>query len=62
VRFRGPLGDDTTDDRIISLEYELDPADPTPLPVDPARGSAGGGLGERGSAEGATACRNRHIA
>ena len=25
-------------------------------------GSAGGGFGERGSAEGATACRNRHIA
>jgi|SRR5580704_16516383 hypothetical protein len=23
-------------DRIISLKYELDPADPTPLPVDPA--------------------------
>src|ERR1700730_10703591 len=29
---------------------------------DPARGSAGGGFGARGSAEGATACRNRHIA
>src|ERR1700730_1201655 len=29
---------------------------------DPARGSAGGGFGEQRSAEGATACRNRHIA
>jgi hypothetical protein len=60
IRARHTLGDDTTDDRIISPVRD-DPADRTLLLLTP-HGSAGGGFGERGSAERTTACRDWHIA